>query len=128
MPIWPFRKATTRVIKPIQDEDTLPVNTTPNIPPVPIDSSKKREFIVGHNFDKVTGQYHAFFVTDCFDNAELQAGTRPTIASFPVSVLYDAYEQKQRAEQYADYMNRFTDAKQKAYEQTLLVDIIKDQV
>ena len=93
-----------------------------------VDTKKKREYLVGHTTDTKTGQYLAFFVTDVFDDEELKSGTRPEIATFPVSTLYDAYEQKQRAEKYCEYMNRINEAKQKAYEQTLLIDILKDQV
>ena len=109
------------------NEDDMPVEQ-PNIQPKIINTTKKREFLVGHNYDRKTGEYHAFFVTDCFDDAELQAGKRPQVATFPVSTLYDAHEQKQRAEKYCDYMNRINDATQKAYEQTLLIDIMKDNV
>ena len=100
-------------------------------PPAPLkmpDTTKQREFQVGHNYDKKTGELHAFFVTDCFDDAELQSGTRPEIARFSVSQLYDAHSQKLRAQKYCDYMNRINEATQKAYEQTLLVDILKDEV
>lgn len=92
------------------------------------DSNKQREFLVGHSFDKTTGKINGFFVTDCFDDAELQLGTRPEVARFPVTQLYDAHEQKLRAEKYCEYMNRINEAKQKAYEQTLLIDILKENV
>lgn len=92
------------------------------------DTTKQREFCVGHSFDKKTGVINGFFVTDCFDDAELQLGQRPEVARFPVSQLYDAHAQKLRAEKYAEYMNRINEATQKAYEQTLLVDILKDEV
>ena len=98
--------------------------TTPKF----IDTSKKREYLVGHTTDSKTGRYLCFFVTDVFDDAELQSGARPELARFPVSELYDAYEQKQRAEKYCEYMNRMLEAKQKVYEQTLLVDILKENV
>ena len=128
--IWPWRA------KPKEEPDELDIDEADvdtnkefkHVQPKDIDTSKKREYQVGHHYDKQTGDYNGFFVTDCFDDAELQLGRRPHVATFPVSGLYDVYEQKQRAEQYADYMNRINDAKQKAYEQTLLVDIIKDQV
>lgn len=92
------------------------------------DITKQREFQVGHNYDKKTGELYGFFVTDCFDDEELHSGKRPEIARFPISQLYDAHAQKLRAEKYAEYMNRINEATQKAYEQTLLVDILKDDV
>lgn len=92
------------------------------------DTSKQREFIVGHNYDKKTGELYAYFVTDCFDDAELQLGRRPEVVRFPISQLHDAHAQKLRAEKYAEYLNRINEATQKAYEQTLLVDILKDNV
>ncbi len=119
-----------------QDLSPEPVETEEDMPAAPVykaplkmpDVSKKREFIVGHNFDRKTGVINGFFVTDCFDDAELQEGLRPEIARFPVTQLYDAHEQKQRADKYAEYMNRINEAKQKAYEQTLLIDVLKDNV
>lgn len=110
----------------VDEESDVPVKySQPKEDP---DTTKKREFIVGHNFDKKTGDLYGYFVTDCFDDAELQLGRRPEVARFPVSQLYDAHAQKLRAEKYAEYMNRINDATQKAYEQTLLVDILKDEV
>ena len=110
----------------IGEEEIMP--NQPAYTPAVIDTAKKREFIVGYCTNNKTGEYTSFFVTDCFDDAELRRGTRPEVASFPVSQLYDAHEQKQRAEKYRDYMNRINEAKQKAYEQTLLMDIMKEQV
>lgn len=110
----------------VDEESDVPVKY--NQPKEDPDTTKKREFTVGHNFDKKTGDLYGYFVTDCFDDAELQLGRRPEIARFPISQLYDAHAQKIRAEKYAEYMNRINEATQKAYEQTLLVDILKDEV
>lgn len=110
----------------VEEEEDMPVEyKKPKEMP---DTTKQREFIVGHSFDKKTGVINGFFVTDCFDDAELQAGTRPAVATFNVTQLYDAHSQRQRAEKYAEYMNRINDATQKAYEQTLLIDVLKDNV
>ena len=86
---------------------------------------KTREYVVGHTSITETGELTSFFVTDCFDDNELNSGKRPTIATFPISQLYDQYEQKQRAEQYADFLNKINEATQKVYEQTMLMDILK---
>ena len=82
-----------------------------------------RPYQVGHNTqnDKVV----SFFVTDCLDDKELQSGKRPHVPIFPVSQLHDHREQEQRANQYAAYMNKVIEATQKAYEQTVLMDLLK---
>ena len=113
--------------EPVEEEDDMPEYEKPAPLQMP-DTSKQREFLVAHSFNKKTGTIESFFVTDCFDDAELQAGTRPAVATFKVSQLYDAHEQKIRAEKYCEYMNRINEAKQKAYEQTLLIDVLKDNV
>lgn len=86
---------------------------------------KTREYIVGHTSSTDTKEIVSFFVTDCVDDEELQSGKRPTIAVFPVSQLYEAQEQEYRAIQYAEFMNKINEATQKAYEQTMLMDILK---
>ena len=82
-----------------------------------------RKFVIGHTSkgDDIV----AWFVTDCFDNEELENGNRPSVVEFPVSQLYDSHEQQQRAQQYADFLNKIQEATQKAYEQTMLLDILK---
>lgn len=84
-----------------------------------------RTYKVAHTRDEDTGDYLKFFVTDVHTNDELKKGRRPDIAVFPVSQLYDEEEQRQRAEHYAEYMDRLQEAKQRAYDNELLIDIIK---
>lgn len=83
-----------------------------------------REYKVGHTANS-DGEITAYFVTDCFDDAELKKGLRPHIAMFPVSQLYDRYEQENRADMYVNYLNKMQEAKQQIYEQTMLMDILK---
>lgn len=89
------------------------------------DTSKNRRFTVGHTLNNLTGEHTSFFVTDCFDDEELQSGRRPSMVSFPVSQLYDAHSQKRRAEKYAEYLNRLAEAAEQAARDNLLIDLIK---
>ena len=86
---------------------------------------KTRKYIVGHTTCTDTNEIVSFFVTDCVDDDELQRGIRPNIVVFPVSQLYESQEQEYRATQYAEFMNKINEATQKAYEQTMLMDILK---
>lgn len=86
---------------------------------------KLRTYKVGHTKGEESGDYLRFFVTDCHSTEELNKGLRPNLAEFPVTQLYDADEQEQRAQQYADFLNKIQQATQKAYEQTLMMDILK---
>ena len=88
---------------------------------------KVRTYKVAHNKDSDTGRVLKFFVTDVHDDNELQKGLRPEIAVFPVSQLYDEEEQNYRASHYADYLNKIQEAKQTAYNGTMLFDLIKDE-
>jgi isochorismate synthase EntC len=106
---------------PGEPEAKAPAAVQPNLK----DLSTKRRFTVAHSFDTKTGEIARFMVTDCVSNEELNRGRRPAVAEFPVSVLYDARQQKQNAEQYAEYMNRLEQARQQVYEQNLLIDLIK---
>ena len=47
------------------------------------------------------------------------------IVMFEVSKTYPAAEQRQRAEEYRDYLNKIIDATEEAYSQTQLVDVLK---
>lgn len=53
-----------------------------------------RTYKVAHNRDTETREILRYFITDVHDDAELQKGQRPDIATFPVSQLYDMEEQK----------------------------------
>ncbi len=82
----------------------------------------KREYKVGHN--KVEDKIVSYFVTDAHDNSELE--TRPELIRFPVSQLYCDADQKQRAEEYADAMNKIQQAIEQTYENNKLVDLLKE--
>lgn len=82
-----------------------------------------RVFVVGHSTKK--DRIIEYFVTDCHTDEELHNGERPHIAVFPVSQLYDSASQLHKAQVYSDYMNRINEATKKAYEQTMILDIMK---
>ena len=88
---------------------------------------KVRTYKVAHSKDNETDLIYKFFVTDVHNDEELRKGRRPEIAEFPVSQLYDEEEQNARAQHYADYLNKIQDAKQTAYNGTMLFDLIKDE-
>lgn len=67
------------------------------------------------------GLITAFIVSD--DRSTVD--NRPTLVSFPVSILYPADMQKQRAQAYAKFMNKINEATVTAYEQNSLIDILK---
>lgn len=56
-----------------------------------------------------------------------QERTRPRVATFPVSALYDEETQRQRAKMLCDYMNKLNDAMEQAKAQTALIDLITAQ-
>ena len=56
-----------------------------------------------------------------------QERTRPRVATFPVSALYDEETQRQRAKMLCDYMNKLNDAMEQARAQTALIDLITAQ-
>lgn len=74
--------------------------------------------------DKHTGlkKIIAYFVTDAHDETELD--DRPQAATFPISAMYDGNTQYERAERFAEYMNKLAEAARIAREQTHLVDIL----
>ena len=80
-----------------------------------------RTWLVAHtNIDKKIVKY---FVTDAENNDELD--DRPVVAEFPISQKFDSETQKDRAEAYADYMNKVALATKQAYENNQLIDILK---
>jgi len=83
----------------------------------------RREYKVAHT--KSEGIITAYFVTDAHDNSELD--DRPTLMSFPVSILYPQEDQKQRADEYVDYMNKIVEATHQAYENNNLMDVLKGE-
>lgn len=56
-----------------------------------------------------------------------QERTRPRVATFPVSALYDEETQRNRAKMLCDYMNKLNDAMEQAKAQTALIDLITSQ-
>ena len=83
----------------------------------------RREFKVGHVKDTVSGEVTGFFVTDANNNKEIDL--RPQLMNLPVSLLYPEDDQKQRAEEYAEYMNKIVNAMHQAYDNNNLMDVLK---
>ena len=83
----------------------------------------KREFKVCQTTSRTTEKITRFFVTDAIGQDELD--TRPVVAEFPISELYDEETQLRHARLFRDFMNKIEEAKQVAYEQTMLMDILK---
>jgi len=50
--------------------------------------------------------------------------TRPRIATFPISQLYDEDTQQRMAKMLCDYMNKIEEAKEKAIRNTTLIDAL----
>lgn len=82
----------------------------------------KRIFKVAHSKNATTDEYLRFYVTDANDTNEIKH--RPIVAEFPVSQTYDADIQEERAERFAEYMNKLAEAARQAQEQTHLIDIL----
>ena len=85
----------------------------------------KREYKVAHTKKESTSEITSYFVTDANNNDELD--DRPVLMSFPVSVLYPAADQEQRAYEYAEYMNKIVCATIQAYENNNLMDILQEK-
>lgn len=83
----------------------------------------KREFKVGETTNRTTNKLSRLFVTDAIGKDDLD--TRPVVAEFPISELYDEETQLRHARLFRDFMNKIEEAKQVAYEQTMLMDILK---
>lgn len=82
-----------------------------------------RIYKVGHTVDGDTKKYSRFFITDANDEDELDS--REMVATFPVGGRYDEDTQRHHARVFADYMNKLEEAKRVAYEQTMIMDILK---
>lgn len=80
-----------------------------------------REFKVWYNQDHNTKKITKYFVTD----SEGDTVTRAPVVEFPISQLHDDHDQKIRAYEYADYMNKIAKATQDAIDQTKLIEILK---
>lgn len=83
----------------------------------------KREYKVGHVKDRESNEITSFFITDAHTNKEIDL--RPQLMTFPISILYAEEDQRQRAEEYAEYMNKIVDATLQAYENNNLMDLLK---
>lgn len=75
-----------------------------------------RKFSVWSSKDK-----QRYFVSDRDETNPARAA----VAEFSVSQLYDQVDQRRRAYEYADYMNKITEAAQAAIDQTKLIEILK---
>jgi len=86
-----------------------------------------RDFKVGNESvkDKTThkDKITAYFVTDANDNSEVN--DRPKAASFPISQVFHAELQHQRAKDYCDYLNKLVEASKQSYEQNQLINVLK---
>jgi hypothetical protein len=83
----------------------------------------KREFKICETTSGTTKKIIRFFVTDAIGQDEID--TRSVVAEFPISELYDEETQLHHARLFRDFMDKIEEAKQVAYEQTMLVDILK---
>lgn len=81
-----------------------------------------RTWKVGNSTNNRTGKLIEFFVTDANDGSELDG--RPKAAIFPISEKFDSDLQEERAEKYAEYLNKLDEAARVAREQTHLIDIL----
>ena len=86
---------------------------------------KLNRYIVGTSTSTNTGKMTKFFVTDAETVEEMEDGSHPEVAEFPISPKYPQTEQEQRANMFRDYMNKIVDATETAYQQTMLCDILK---
>lgn len=102
-----------------------------------------RTYRLGTTTDTETQEITAYYVTDITDdeferekkidskrNIQQQytyasnEQIRPRVATFPVSQLYPADDQKARAETLITYMNKITEAAEEAMSQTALMDVL----
>lgn len=83
----------------------------------------QRIWKVARNFDTKTKKIYNYFVTDAHDADELS--DRPEAAIFPISTRFDLDLQNERAERYAEYLNKLEEAARVADEQNHLVDILR---
>lgn len=83
----------------------------------------KRKFKVGETTSRTTDKISRFFVTDAIGKDDLD--TRSVVAEFPISELYDETTQLRHARLFCDFMDKIEEAKQVAYEQTMLMDVLK---
>jgi hypothetical protein len=83
----------------------------------------KREFKVCETTSGTTKKRTRFFVTDAIGQDEIN--TRSVVAEFPISELYDEATQLRHARLFRGFMDKIEEAKHVAYEQTMLMDIMK---
>ena len=84
---------------------------------------KLRRYSLGHTTDNRSKKYLEFFVTEAETDKEVSI--MPKAAIFPISQRYDEQMQRHRAEQLIDYLNKIAEATEKAYEQNMIIDILK---
>lgn len=71
--------------------------------------------------NKNTGEISRFAVGIDSTNVE----STPVVADFPVTGKFSAAQQRHHATLFCEYMNKIQEATEKAYEQNMLVDILK---
>ena len=98
-------------------------------------TTSERQFNVfySHKFNDESN-ITAFYVSDMSDQEfekekklKTENGnevTRPRVATFPVSQLYDANSQKIRAHMLCDYLNKIQEATNKAIRNTNMIDAL----
>lgn len=82
-----------------------------------------RKYGVGFSTSQETMKVTSYFVTDAQTKEEIDE--RPRVAVFPVSEGHYAELQDQRAQMYADYMNKVIEATETAYDHIVLMDALK---
>jgi hypothetical protein len=82
-----------------------------------------RVFSIWVRTNPTTDKTTAYIVTDRTEDPD--DSDRAPVAEFPVSQLYDANSQLAKAQVYVAYMNKIMEATKTAYEQTMLMDILK---
>ncbi len=82
-----------------------------------------RKYEVASTTNRATRKIERFFVTDAKDDKELSE--RPHAAEFPISEMHYEEMQRQRAQDYCDYLNKLVEAAESAYNNNQLVNILK---
>ncbi len=83
-----------------------------------------RKYSVWEFRSRTTNKITKYEVTD----KEHDDNDRPAVAEFSVNGAYPESVQKQRAVDYADYMNKIIEATQEAYDHNLLIDKLKGTI
>ena len=90
-----------------------------------------RKFSVWTSTEVETDEITSLFVTDQTEEESEKdtkrrstTETRPRVATFPVSQLYDFETQKRRAYMLADYLNKIQEITDQAISQNALIDVL----